>query len=44
MGLRVYTGLDPDVQQAAQRALLAQIGRIEGGTLRPLPARGAGQR
>ena len=31
MGLRVFTGLDPDVQAAAQRALVDQIGRIEDG-------------
>jgi penicillin-binding protein 1A len=32
-GLRVYTGLDPVVQKAAQGALLAQIKRIEKGEL-----------
>ena len=31
MGLRVHTGLDPDIQSAARTALLAQIGRIESG-------------
>ena len=31
MGLRVLTGLDPDIQQSATRALLEQIARIEGG-------------
>ncbi len=31
-GLRVFTGLDPDVQKAATEALLAQIKRIEAGT------------
>ncbi|MEJ2186004.1 MAG: PBP1A family penicillin-binding protein, partial [Gemmatimonadota bacterium] len=30
-GLRVFTGLDVDVQQAAQRALASQIRRIESG-------------
>lgn len=30
-GLRVYTGLDPDLQRAAQQALVAQIERIESG-------------
>lgn len=30
-GLRVYTGLDPEVQQAAGESLLRQIGRIEAG-------------
>lgn len=30
-GLRVYTGLDPDIQQAARQALAAQIRRIESG-------------
>lgn len=30
-GLRVYTGLDPDLQQAAQEALVEQIEHIEGG-------------
>ena len=30
-GLRVYTGLDPVVQKAAQQALLAQIKRVEAG-------------
>lgn len=32
-GLRVYTGLDPALQQAAQRALVAQIARAEAGKL-----------
>ena len=32
-GLRVYTGLDPVAQKAAQSALLAQIKRIESGAL-----------
>jgi penicillin-binding protein 1A len=32
-GLRVYTGLDPVAQKAAQAALLAQIKRIESGAL-----------
>ncbi|HEX9107735.1 MAG TPA: transglycosylase domain-containing protein, partial [Longimicrobiales bacterium] len=32
-GLRVYTGLDPALQQAARKALLAQITRIEAGKL-----------
>jgi penicillin-binding protein 1A len=32
-GLRVYTGLDPVAQKAAQTALLAQIKRIESGAL-----------
>ncbi|HUF11952.1 MAG TPA: PBP1A family penicillin-binding protein [Longimicrobiales bacterium] len=31
MGLRVYTGLDPDIQRAARDALLEQIERIEAG-------------
>ncbi|HSM34922.1 MAG TPA: PBP1A family penicillin-binding protein [Longimicrobiales bacterium] len=30
-GLRVFTGLDPELQAAAQTALRAQIARIEGG-------------
>ena len=30
-GLRVFTGLDPHIQQAAQAALVAQIERIESG-------------
>src|SRR5512146_455696 len=34
-GLRVYTGLDPALQQAAQAALVAQIERIETGKLGP---------
>ncbi len=32
-GLRVYTGLDPALQQAAQKALVVQIGRAEAGKL-----------
>ncbi len=32
-GLRVFTGLDPAVQKAAQSALVAQIRRIESGQL-----------
>jgi penicillin-binding protein 1A len=32
-GLRVYTGLDPELQQAAQERLSAQIRRIEKGEL-----------
>jgi penicillin-binding protein 1A len=31
MGLRVYTGLDPDLQRAARDALVNQIERIEAG-------------
>ena len=31
LGLRVYTGLDPALQQATQRALVAQIEKIESG-------------
>ncbi len=30
-GLRVFTGLDPDIQRAAARALEEQIGRVEAG-------------
>jgi len=30
-GLRVYTGLEPEVQKAAQAALLAQIKKVEAG-------------
>ncbi len=30
-GLRVYTGLDPDLQRAAQKALVAGIARVEAG-------------
>lgn len=34
-GLRIYTTLDLDVQQAAERALEAQLSAIEGGTYGP---------
>ena len=53
-GLRVHTGLDPALQQAAHKALVTQIERIEAGTYgrwkhpkpaagqRPDPAQGSG--
>ena len=45
MGLRVYTGVDPAVQQAAAKALVAQIGQVEAGAFgryrNPVPRRQA---
>jgi penicillin-binding protein 1A len=38
-GLRVYTTLDIDMQQAAERALEAQLENIEGGAFGPFPHR-----
>ena len=42
-GLRVYTGLDPDVQEAAYESLLAQLRKIESGAYgryrHPIPGR-----
>jgi penicillin-binding protein 1A len=42
MGLRVYTGLDPDLQRASHEALRRQIERIEGGGYGRYPHPGAG--